>query len=174
MPGGPRLSRCSCRGVLGFYWWGEPLQPTLSAEDAAALAFANIMKPAGRIWTIYSWSMVKAEFLDRLGEAQLGRLVPVDHVKDIVRGDPADLFEIRWQFDVLSGRPIGDPVEETIHIRLYHSEPGRHQTCFVGLHIHQKAIVLGDDLRTRDLQNIEIDRAIDRHDDGDPVDWGIV
>jgi len=132
------------------------------------------MQVPGRLWNPYSWAMTKSEFRKRLEVATHGGLVPVDHVKEIPRAKGEHLYEIRWDFNVLTLSPAGDRHHDDVQVRLYHSEPVAVLDSIVGLHVHEKQIVHVDRRRTNDLQNIEINTAIKRFHDGRAQRWGIL
>jgi hypothetical protein len=170
MPAAAPPSRCSCRSEIEYVWFGEPPQGGHSAVAAATLAFAEMMKPPGRLWSPYSWAITKAKFKKRLEIAMAGELVPVTEVKDISRGSSAHLYEIRWTFTVLEVRADGVKANRDVEVRQYHAEPAELPFAFVGLHVHEKVTDPARDINA--LQDLEIDRAVYRYDSGRSSRWG--
>lgn len=121
-----------------------------------------------RRWNPYAWAMAKSEFRKRLELACRGILIPVDEVKPIERGRSEKLFEIKWTVPVQDGLEGGSFRFHDVQVRAYHSEPVELPFGFVGLHVHEKRIVDGNDAATRDLQNVEKDHLLHHSKGLDP------
>lgn len=78
-------------------------------------------------------------------------------VLEPVRLDP-QLWEMKWKF-------------KKRLFRLYHAEPTG-QPQFVALRFHQKDTSSGDDATIQRLQDLEIELASERYDNGQSASWG--
>lgn len=127
-----------------------------------------------RRWNPYAWAMANSEFKKRLELACQGILIPVEEVKPIERGRAERLFEIKWTVPVQDELKDGGYRFHDVQVRASHSEPVELPFGFVGLHVHEKFVVDGDDTATNELQNSAIDVAIARFIDGVPTRWGVI
>lgn len=168
-----RPSRCSAGKPLQFAYYPDAPSLTADAIRAASQKFHDLMHIPGRLWSPFSWPLEARRFAKRLEAACSGDLVPVDHVKDIDRAGQEYLFEIRWDVAVTDRTANGSLQHRSVPVRLYHAEPADLLDMFVGLHVHEKAIVRGDRKATNALQDVEIGVAVGRFWEGRPLRWGI-
>jgi hypothetical protein len=146
----------------------------LSSIDSALEVFERLVRTPERNWDVREWAMVKAEFKSRLTRACAGHLLPIAQVKAIDRARSEFVFEIKHDFSHVTVDPAtGARTKEKIRVRLYISEPPGQPTHFLGLHMHEKALLPGDRVQENDLQNIEIDIAVRYYELGRPANWGI-
>lgn len=165
------VSRC-CKGVrLDFIWYCDEPSQSHAAVDSVLREFEIVMHRPGLLWSPYSWPMARAEFRKVLLRGMEGDLKPVDHVKKIDPRHNEFLFEIRWPVPALEQLEDGTRVHRDVLVRFYHGEPAELDFTFVGVHLHEKVIVPGDDAATNRLQNIEIEVAISRYLDGVSTLW---
>ncbi len=114
-----------------------------------------------RRWNPYLEAMVRSEFRHRLVLASRGELVPVDHVKSIDHPLATEMFEIRWQHvHVTEATESGKLRHRDVQVRLLHAEPGALGAAALGLHAHEKRVVVGDARATRAAQDAEIVVAV--------------
>lgn len=169
-----RESRCSGKSPLDFAWAGIPQPAALDPIDAAVRTFESLMKaPADRFWDPHHWAITKGEFRSLLVRACAGRLIPLTHVKEIDRAAGEHVFEIVYETRVIRVDSAGNRYSERVQVRMYISEPPGYPSHFVGLHVHEKEIIPGDHKRENELQNIEIDVAVNYYELGRPSNWGI-
>jgi hypothetical protein len=135
--------------------------------------FEKLMKRDDLFWEPRHWAIVKSEFKSLLKRATAGSLKPVTHVKDIDRAAKEFVFEIRHDFQVVEIDANGNKTHRKTRVRLYITEPPAHPDHVIGLHLHEKVVVDGDNDETNRLQNIEIDAAVARYNRGRANNWGI-
>jgi hypothetical protein len=155
-----------------FRWYGVPQVPVGDDLDGATERFRQAVTNPTRRWSPYSWPMVRAEFRDRLVQAALGILQPVEQVKPVDVRNPPPLYEIRWQGIAVADVDDADSSKlrySTVLVRLYHSEPSSVPGHFVGHHVHEKD-VSGD---VNADQDAEIQTAKGFYDQGFNTSWGI-
>ncbi|WP_314147515.1 hypothetical protein [uncultured Leifsonia sp.] len=171
MTSGIPVSRC-CRGLpLDYKWFGENRSAHGEAIDGALAAFYDAMHREGLRWNPYRWAAARAEFRGYLLRGIQGDLTPVNEVKKIDPYRNDFLYEIRFKVKVDEPDEKGNAVFRAIPVRAYHGEPEDPQFTFVGLHVHEKVIVRDDKRATNDLQNVEIDKAIELYLTGVPTNW---
>jgi hypothetical protein len=105
------------------------------------------------------------EFRSRLIKASQGRLRPASNIKgplDLITN--FELFEIRWTFI------YGEANEIEMPVRLYHVEPSHLGSVVVGLHLHEKDVTAGSDIRA--LQDAQIRIAESNYWAGKGSNWG--
>lgn len=170
MSGPLKVSVCS-RGAPVDYYWRHCVNANHVAECVARLM--DCTRSSHRKSTPYLDSDNQAQFEKTLGLAQKGKLRPGDHVKTVTRDPLVDLFEMRWDnVAVIPMNPVSGLYGKatTMSVRLYYVETG--EAWVVGLHAHEKKI--GDSEQgTRDLQDAEIDFALQLHRSAEAERWGV-
>jgi hypothetical protein len=166
-----RASRCSGGSPVEFIWAGPGAAPSDPIEKVLA-HFESLMKRDDLYWEPRHWAITKSELKNLLKRASQGRLKPVVHIKDIDRGAGEFVFEIIYDFNIVRVSADGTRAHKKARVRLYISEPPNYPGQIVGLHLHEK-VVANDNRETNRLQNIEIDKAIQKYKDGRPNNWGI-
>jgi hypothetical protein len=168
-----RSSRCSAGGTLTFAWSGKPSPEAADQIDAAVRTFEDVARTPERIWDPRHWAITRAEFRNLLIRATNGRLIPLTHVKEIDRARREFVFEIKYDFRAISLDAKNKRVGSKVKTRTYTSEPPEFADSFVGLHVHQKIEIPGDNAETNRLQNVEIDVAVRYYELGRPNNWGL-
>lgn len=119
------------------------------------------------------------EIEQRLKRAERGKLRPILEVRKIVGQGAGKIFEIKWDNLTVSHK---DPVtglyeQELVFVRLYYYQSKNalsHINLWgVGLWVHEKEIVPGNDEETRRLQNKEISKAAEYHSDHFEQRWNV-
>lgn len=165
-----KFSVCSQGGPVSYYWrfctGGGHIEQTSSRV-------VETLQKAGYVLTGYAAEICEAEIEDRLELAERGGLKPVEHVKRIQRSPEVDMFEIRWNHIMVmeQDRVSGEYQDVKALIRLYYFEQG--EPWVVGLHLHEKVIVDGDEAETSRLQNVEIDQARECFEQCRESRWGL-
>lgn len=103
--------------------------------------------------------MLKAELVDRIRVACLGRLGDPEQVKAIAQ-DP-NVWEIRWE-----------NLPRVGSVRLYVAEPPLFPGVLLALHVHRKLITGTEDEKRAD-QNAAIALALRRYGLGQASRWGL-
>lgn len=161
---------CSQGGPVSYYWRfcvdGRHIEQTASHV-------VEILRKAGYVLKGYAAEMCEAEIEDRLELAECGGLKPVEHVKRIQRSPEVDMFEIRWNHIMVMEQDLvsGGYRDAEALIRLYYFEQG--EPWVVGLHLHEKMIIDGDEAETARLQNIQIDQARKCFEECQDTGWGV-
>lgn len=162
-------SVCSGGIPVDYYW-----RQCVSSHHI----FETVQKLMGILYEKYHLNEYKAayaeaQFYALLEKATQGKLVPIDHVKQISRSPDVDMYEIRWNdievrlVDKVTGM-YGDSC--SIMMRLYYFELG--ELWVVGLRCHEKLVGATDD-ETRNQQNEQIDCAIECFWETAQDRWGI-
>lgn len=165
-----------CAGSPIHYWWVNG--PSLKDDDAIDEVLAEIEELLSE-WEWNEWQLDTelgvAEAV--LRRAMQGQLAPIDEVQFLQRSRPHRLFEIRLSVDApnikkVMGKVVDHRVEEVL-IRIYHAEESNLPRDVLGVHLHRKEVVEGNDEATRDLQNQEIDLALGILDRGRDERWNL-
>jgi transcriptional regulator with XRE-family HTH domain len=82
------------------------------------------------------------------------------------------VFEIKYDFPVVELLDSRRTSRE-LKSRFYISEPPLFENHFLGLHVHEKVLISTDHSLENELQNIEIDVAIQYYEVGRGDKWGI-
>lgn len=174
MPASARQSRCCTPSSNQFYWNGLP---ALVGGDATAWLADEVLRilklDPSRRWTPWNEPLIRAEVAGLIETGKIGGLTPVKHVKEIERAPREYIFEIRFSNQVSRVDSKGRAGFDTAQSRSYHTEPAHIPDVFIGLHVHEKAIVKGDGRRTQELQDVEIDIAVQAFERGEPHNWGL-
>ncbi|WP_143233217.1 hypothetical protein [Actinomyces ruminis] len=165
----------ACGGLeVDFYWYHGGGGTT---DDHIALAvdalMAAIKTPACRLWNPYNERLTRAMFKKRLEKAAQGKLRPPQELKSLRGADI--LFEIRWTDVNVHERPTDGPERHiTVEVRLIHAQPyDALGLCILGLHAHEKTIIIDDEKATKDIQDGQIDIAERRLLSGRSECWGV-
>lgn len=168
----PPPSRCSAKCLLSFKWYPGPYDVPGDDEVSALRrvflehVYDEVQEPLER-----QRMMNIAEFNRVLKMAREGKLVPVKEV------DPTrvpGIFEIRWRNFPVTGKNASGIVEiAKKEVRLYHSEPDKFPTHFVGHVLHVKKIFDGDKGMTTSAQDSLIDSASQIRRIGENENWRI-
>ena len=169
-----RTSKCSAGQPLDFVWAGNPAFTGAEQIDRAVQAFTYVITSVPTLhWDPVHLAITRREFRDRITRGQNGRLIPVTQVAEIGRAANEYVFEIKYDFSVVSVSADGMRTTRKMRTRLYISEPPQFPTHFVGLHVHEKATFPEDHRLENDMQNREIDTAVRYYEAGRPSNWGI-
>lgn len=141
--------------------------------EAALQVFTDLVKTSDREWDPRHFAMTKSEFKFRLNQARKGKLKPLVQVAEIDRGRSEYIFEIKYDFNAIVRDLNGERAVQKARTRLYISEPMSEPDSFVGLHMHDKPDLPGDNPEMNRLQNIEIDIAIRYFDLGSSSRWNL-
>lgn len=171
-----KTSQCCGKKSLDFYWRscvdGQHVAAAVTASLAALQANGGRLNP---IQEADAASRVKR----RINRARQGKLRSPAHVKTI-RSAPelVDMFELRWgheddrdddlivsRYDALGH--LLTPAHRAL-LRLYYVEQPDSGAWFLGLHVHEKTLVMAgergrsgvDQEATDEQQQLHIDRAI--------------
>lgn len=163
-------SFCTYQASVDVYWRycaGETQSDHIEAIVDAL--FAALCGP-NRRWSPWNRPLVRAELRDRIEQAAMGQLVPVDHVKSL-RGGRTGMFEIRWtSIGVLDEDPPGTQRHYDTEARLIHAEPSDELgIALLGLVAHEKPKADG----AKDLQDEKIDEAEGIFNGGFASTWGV-
>lgn len=164
-----------CSGHETEYWWvhGGALSPNDALEHVLDLVEAELTQDPKRYWSERSLDEWIGRVEALLINASKGRLLAVTEIKSIVRALPRRVFEIRISIGTLRATRMGDTVVATSPkdepLRIYHGETTSLPFHALGVHLHLKET--GGAIK--DLQNAEIDRALERLDAGESTKWGL-
>lgn len=170
-----RASLTQSGQAVDFYWRYEASQDDEDHINAAVEALVKAADGNDRRVSSnpYLLMAAKGAFRSRLKLLTRGGLEPIKEVRALRRpGSP--LFEVRWQN--VRGRTKTDDGTYThadILLRMIFAEPRELGDAALGLHAHEKIVVEGDEQETRDLQDMEIDRAARLYEQGDEDLWGV-
>ena len=166
-----KIDSVCCSGDSVSYYWrngapGRHVEQTVLDSKQALTCSGVELNPIQE-------ADFEAQIEDRLTLAQDGSLIPVDHVKTIQRNPSIEMFEIRWTDISVNRRDrVSGLISQGIaHVRLYYIEEGF--AWIVGVHVHEKVIIEGDEEATIELQNVEIDEAIHFVQDHRSEWWGV-
>jgi hypothetical protein len=168
-------SICSQRVPVDYWWINGGAVNGEGAIDTILDLVERLL--AGWDWTHYALEEELGYLAELLERAGRGQLEPLTEIKPIQRKFFYRMFEIRHQVSVVqTTRMMGkviDRRESAEHVRIYHAEGGTLPTGHaLAAHVHLKQI-MPDDTRTRELQNTEIDRAVEVLTVGASNHWGI-
>ena len=155
---------------MDVYWRYCPAEDQAAhVEEIVGALFAALSSPARR-WNPWTRQAVRAELRDRVEQASIGALAPVDHVKEL-RGGRVGLYEIRWpHINVTEAVDSGGVQHKVTGARLIHAEPyDELGIALLGLVAHEKP----NQEDAKEVQDEAIDRAEQMFNEGHPQQWGV-
>lgn len=151
------LSRCSKGQHVKFRWFGYPRVPEGQDFQVVLDKFQSIVQASGRITNDYIWAMAQAELINRLRSATAGKLRSPSQIKPIDTSNPPPLYEIRWQGITIQRQTANGRLEdESLLVRMYHSEPAEAPEHFIGHHIHEKDVSDPSQVNARQDEHIKV------------------
>lgn len=161
-------SLCSNGLPVDFFW--IDCRDGRHIDAAVRILMGIIFDPPARCRDHYREADLRNSFRIRLQRAAQGRLIPSDHVKEIIQaGSSVDMFEIRWKDLMVRERCAGGTIRSIkVQIRLYYVELGD-RVAIIGLHAHEKDT--GRDRRRK--QDSEISHAVGVYAQRLADHWGV-